>query len=530
MTRVLRSIGGLILAMAVLLYATDAASAAASTWTGTWSTSWTGGSNGTASMVLTQTGTTVTGNYDHKSGTIHGTVTGPTLAGTWTQSGDGGNFAFTLAADGKTWSGTWTGHPGGTWKGSCASGACAGNTAITSPSATKRPSATVVRCDRDVTVTTNAKYRCTAVVPDASSPPQALLPTGTVTWKAPIGAFSPATCTLVKPDTGSPSCFVNYEATNQDIPNQAGIPTLTASYSGDAVYAPSSGSPKLGPGGQASPDSVSPTSSGPSLSAANAAAIAAALAALGIGGAAVAGVRPSSLFGGPSTDMAPMLDALGLDGSMLANMLPSMSAIDMASMLQNLQDAYLGQHSISNPALIKALGGTGQDVLDKIRNMDPGQLKAVMQSLQDSFTNSTGLNVNLPPGNPVSLPAMLGASPNQITAALSNLSVDQMQAQLQSIKLAWDMTTATATTATTHAATSAAGHVASGGVSIGSHGGMTGMASGSLLDSLGLSQGAAQAMIQGLDPTQLNSLFQNLANAYSSATGQFVVPPTVVFK
>ena len=110
------------------------------TWSGTWTTTWTGGSNGAAVMLLSQSGSSVTGTYDHLTGTIAGTVSGNTLSGAWTQSNDRGTITVTLDATGRSWSGTWTGSGGGgTWTGTCTDGACAGNLAASSSTTAPPP-------------------------------------------------------------------------------------------------------------------------------------------------------------------------------------------------------------------------------------------------------------------------------------------------------------------------------------------------------------------------------------------------------
>lgn len=104
----------------------SASAGAANTWAGSWATSWTGGSNGSATMTLTESGSAVSGTYDHDSGEIRGTADASSLAGTWTQAGSSGSFTFTLATDGKSWSGSWD---GGAWSGTCTGGACQNNSA-----------------------------------------------------------------------------------------------------------------------------------------------------------------------------------------------------------------------------------------------------------------------------------------------------------------------------------------------------------------------------------------------------------------
>jgi len=90
---------------------------------------WDGGSYGI--MTLTQDGKRVSGTYEWKgTNYIRGTVRGRVLTGTYSQPTypedryKKGNIKFTLAADGNSWSGTWTdkdGNNAGTWSGFCIS-------------------------------------------------------------------------------------------------------------------------------------------------------------------------------------------------------------------------------------------------------------------------------------------------------------------------------------------------------------------------------------------------------------------------
>jgi hypothetical protein len=226
------------------------------TWSGTWQTAWTGGSHGTAQMILAQASNAVSGTYDHLSGTIQGTVTADRLDGTWTQNNSGGSFSFVLATDGKSWMGTWTDKisGGGNWSANCAAGAClkAGAPPASSTKLTKsgsRPTATVVQCDRDTSITTNAHFNCLALVNDIGTPMQSQKPTGVVTWTATKGQFlSGNSCTLVvPPDVGASSCVVAYDTTNENAQSGTVLP-VTASYGGDTLFAPSRGVHKLFPG------------------------------------------------------------------------------------------------------------------------------------------------------------------------------------------------------------------------------------------------------------------------------------------
>jgi hypothetical protein len=85
-------------------------------WQGTWDTNW-------GTMVVTQSGTSVTGTYTHDSGKITGTVSGNKLTGTWSESpsysapNDAGDISFTLSADGKSFTGSWRYGSSGSWSG-----------------------------------------------------------------------------------------------------------------------------------------------------------------------------------------------------------------------------------------------------------------------------------------------------------------------------------------------------------------------------------------------------------------------------
>jgi len=70
-------------------------------WTGTWKTDF-------GTMVLTQTGNSVTGSYTHEEGRVSGAVQGNTLTGTWSQKqSKTGRFKFTMSADGRSFRGLW---------------------------------------------------------------------------------------------------------------------------------------------------------------------------------------------------------------------------------------------------------------------------------------------------------------------------------------------------------------------------------------------------------------------------------------
>src|SRR5688500_2798952 len=98
--------------------ASPAPAALACTSTGAWDTAF-------GEMRLTQSGSTVTGDYAWDEGRLSGTATGNVLNGAWTEAhsrqppDDAGDFAFTMADDCRSFTGTWrygsTGELGGEW-------------------------------------------------------------------------------------------------------------------------------------------------------------------------------------------------------------------------------------------------------------------------------------------------------------------------------------------------------------------------------------------------------------------------------
>lgn len=87
-------------------------------WTGEWNTNW-------GVMSITQSGSVIRGAYTHDHGKLEGTASGRTITGRWSEApsyagpNDAGPIKFTLAADGKSFSGTWNydGGGGGSWSG-----------------------------------------------------------------------------------------------------------------------------------------------------------------------------------------------------------------------------------------------------------------------------------------------------------------------------------------------------------------------------------------------------------------------------
>lgn len=197
---------------------------------------------------------TVTGTGQHGA-TFSGTLTGSTLAVTATSAGGYvATASVIISADGRSWSGSYQDNRG-------ASGTFTATRegATPTPTAGSRPSATQVICNLQVAFT---NFTCTAQVGDASEQTPAKVPTGSVKFTAPKGAFEPTeTCRLVAtPGSGSvSSCSVTYVPPFEGIPTGTAAP-VTAGYSGDTVFASSTGRPGAGAG--ISP-TVSSVTSGP---------------------------------------------------------------------------------------------------------------------------------------------------------------------------------------------------------------------------------------------------------------------------
>lgn len=103
-----------ILLSTTVVVASSASDLGKYSWQGTWQTNW-------GDMMLVQNDNKVTGTYTHDQGKIIGTVSGDTLIGTWSEypsyapSSDAGDIAFTMAADGKSFSGQWRYGSEGSW-------------------------------------------------------------------------------------------------------------------------------------------------------------------------------------------------------------------------------------------------------------------------------------------------------------------------------------------------------------------------------------------------------------------------------
>jgi hypothetical protein len=111
-----RQLTAILLALFIFfcLLPLSAAASGAYSWTGEWETDW-------GDMILTQTGTNVTGTYDYDDGIITGTVSGDTLTGTWAEAPsyapphDAGDIEFVMSADGRSFTGKWRYGSEGSW-------------------------------------------------------------------------------------------------------------------------------------------------------------------------------------------------------------------------------------------------------------------------------------------------------------------------------------------------------------------------------------------------------------------------------
>jgi len=157
-------------------------------------------------------------------------------------------------------SGTWSngGSESGSWAATLASGTV---TTISTPTTTTsttsttitanglRESATQVNCYDADPGTPGDYFQCTADVEDASGLPQAMVPSGTVQFvlnPGGGGAFQNyTTCDLAPSQTGGPSgfCSVYYFPPPSGIPIGS-QPPIMATYSGDSVFASSTGQPQ----------------------------------------------------------------------------------------------------------------------------------------------------------------------------------------------------------------------------------------------------------------------------------------------
>ena len=107
-----------------------------------------------------------------------------------------------------------------------------------------RPSAMLLLCNRDMTMGGDpAMVRCNALVTDASAQPGSRPPTGTIEWDSGAGRLAADTCLLV-PRGGVSSCTVTLTGSAAELPIGTELP-VTASYPGDALFAPSDAAHQL---------------------------------------------------------------------------------------------------------------------------------------------------------------------------------------------------------------------------------------------------------------------------------------------
>jgi len=92
----------------------NCASAPGGIWAGTWETTY-------GTMVLSQSGNQVSGNYEHSNGHITGTVSGNVLTGTWSEAptyaapDNAGDVVLTISPSGTTFTGGWRYGSSGSW-------------------------------------------------------------------------------------------------------------------------------------------------------------------------------------------------------------------------------------------------------------------------------------------------------------------------------------------------------------------------------------------------------------------------------
>lgn len=261
--RVLRA-GLLAIVMSVgLMLVNSAASAWALNLSGTWAAVYhcevlCAGSEFPATDVLTQAegSDVVTGSNGSES--ISGTLNG----NTFTYRSETGSYTaeatLTISADGNSWSGplhdsngtsgTYTatrtsGSPGNEEEAKKAEEARKKEAEETKKKEEekngKRPTGTSVVCNYEFATAENT---CVASVGDGGPQPPTVTPTGTVTFTTTSGGFaSGATCTLVAtPDSPQvASCSLIYETAF------SGLPSITATYNGDARHAGSVGHTQL---------------------------------------------------------------------------------------------------------------------------------------------------------------------------------------------------------------------------------------------------------------------------------------------
>ena len=214
---------------------------------GDWSTTGTGGW-GPQNFVITDNGGTLSGEGvipgpgAQEFATLSGSVSGNNVQFTLTYTMDVGYVSTqigTIGTTGKTMSGNWTSTVSGQPTGQ--SGTWSAQLGLAS--------ATAVNCDDFNTDQPNEYFQCTATVGDASGEATPQTPTGTVTFTVNPGAGggfqSNSTCQLGPSQSGPTAfCAVNYVPPAPGAIPIGSQPAITAAYSGDSVFAPSTGQPQ----------------------------------------------------------------------------------------------------------------------------------------------------------------------------------------------------------------------------------------------------------------------------------------------
>jgi hypothetical protein len=209
--------------------------------TGTWNCCGSGGA-ATQSWMITQSDSgSLSGSASDQGGTfatISGSVSGSsvTVVTTYTGSSYVATFTGTVSGDGGTMSGNWSSNASqsGTWTATLAGGT--------------RPSSTQVNCTLNNPDAPNQYFDCTAQVADASGAATPQTPTGTVTFSVNSGGGggfpNSNVCQLQASQSGPTAyCDVDYTPPSGGIP-LGQQPPITANYSGDSTFAPSSGQPQ----------------------------------------------------------------------------------------------------------------------------------------------------------------------------------------------------------------------------------------------------------------------------------------------
>ncbi len=258
-SRVLRA-GLLAIVMSVgIMLVSGAASASALNLTGTWTAVYhcevlCAGSEFPATDVLTQAegSNVVTGSNGGES--ISGTLNGNTFSYRSETGSYTSEATLTISADGNSWSGPLHDSNGtsGTYTATRASSSTNNEEEAKKAKSAeeakkkeeeekngKRPTGTSVVCNYEFATAENT---CVASVGDGGPQPPTVTPTGTVTFTTTSGGFTNgATCTLVAtPDSPQvASCSLVYETAF------SGLPSITATYNGDARHAGSAGHTQL---------------------------------------------------------------------------------------------------------------------------------------------------------------------------------------------------------------------------------------------------------------------------------------------